>query len=75
MQLAQLCDGEPRHVYLCLDGDEPGRSAACILRAKLRQAGIQVRRVELPDSHDPNSFFCTGALASDFQRYLDRARP
>lgn len=75
VQMAQLCDGEPREVYLCLDGDEPGQSAACILRAKLRQAGVPVRRVELPDGHDPNSFFCAGALASDFQRYLDRARP
>lgn len=75
MQMAQLCDGEPRHVYLCLDGDEAGQSAARILRSRLRQAGVQVRRVELPDGHDPNSFFCAGAAASDFQRLLDRARP
>jgi DNA primase len=75
MQMAQLCDGEPRHVYLCLDGDEAGQSAARILRSRLRQAGVQVRCVELPDGHDPNSFFCAGALAADFQRSLDRARP
>jgi DNA primase catalytic core len=74
-QIAQLCDGEPRWVYLCLDADGAGQSAACILGAKLRQAGVQVRRVELPDGHDPNSFFCAGAAASDFQRTLDRARP
>jgi DNA primase len=75
IQMAQLCDGEPRHVYLCLDGDEAGQSAACILSWKLRRAGVQTRRVELPDGHDPNSFFCAGAAASDFQRLLDRARP
>jgi DNA primase len=75
MQMAQLCDGEPRHVYLCLDGDEAGQNAARILSWKLRRAGVQVRRVELPDGHDPNSFFCAGAAASDFQRLLDRARP
>lgn len=75
LQIAQLCDGQPRWVYLCLDADEAGQSAACILRAKLRQAGVQVRRVELPDGHDPNSFFCAGAAAPDFQRALDRARP
>jgi DNA primase len=74
-QMAQLCDGEPRHVYLCLDGDEAGQSAARILSWKLRRAGVQTRRVELPDGHDPNSFFCAGALAADFQRWLDRARP
>jgi DNA primase len=75
MQMAQLCDGEPRCVYLCLDGDEAGQNAARILRSRLRRAGVQVRRVELPDGHDPNSFFCAGALAPDFQRSLDRARP
>jgi DNA primase len=75
MQMAQLCDGEPRHVYLCLDGDEAGQSAARILSWKLRRAGVQARRVELPDGHDPNSFFCAGAAACGFQRLLDRARP
>jgi len=74
-QMAQLCDGEPRHVYLCLDRDEAGQSASRILRSRLRQAGVQVRLVELPDGHDPNSFFCAGAAAPDFQGLLDRARP
>lgn len=75
MQMAQLCDGEPRHVYLCLDGDEAGQNAARILSWKLRRAGVQVRCVELPAGHDPNSLFCAGAAASDFQPLLDRARP
>ena len=74
-QMAQLCDGEPRCVYLCLDSDEPGQAAARILRGKLRQAGVQTRRIELPGGQDPNSFFCAGAAAADFQRLLDRARP
>lgn len=75
MQLAQLCDGEPREVYLCLDADETGQTAQRVALFKLRQAGVQVRHVELPAGHDPNSFFCAGAGASDFQRSLDRARP
>jgi len=74
-QMAQLCDGEPHWVYLCLDGDEAGQAAAHILLGKLRRAGVQARRLELPDGHDPNSFFCAGAAAADFQRLLDRARP
>ena len=74
-QLLQLRDGEPRCVEVCLDGDEPGQAAARRMVWKLRHAGIQARRVVLPPGHDPASFFATGAADTDFQPYLDRARP
>lgn len=74
-QLAQLRDGEPRCVYVCLDGDAPGQAAARLMIWKLRRAGVQARRVILPPQHDPSSLFAAGADACDFQRYLDRAQP
>jgi hypothetical protein len=52
-----------------------GPRAAQHLAGRLRAAGIDVRRVELPWGHDPNSFLAAGATAADFQRCLDRARP
>jgi len=76
-QMAQLCDGSPRTVYLCPDADEnlAGQNAARQLAARLRHNGVQARRVHLPVGEDPNSFFCRGAGAADFQLCLERARP
>lgn len=76
-QLGQVGDSAARTVYLCLDADPNGAGprAALRLARRLRAAGIEARRVELPLGQDPNGFFRAGSTATDFQRYLDQARP
>ena len=63
-QYRQLCDG-PRTVYLVFDNDPngSGQQAARSLAGRLREQGVNVRRVSLPEGHDPNSFFVEGADA------------
>ena len=81
LQFRQLCTddgsgGKSRTVYLALDSDDNGsgqRAAQC-LSQRLRAEGIATLRVELPDGHDPNSFFVSGGNAHEFQRLLERAR-
>ena len=56
-QFQQLCDNQ-RTVYLAFDADANGsgaRASQCLSR-RLWAQGITVRRVVLPDGHDPNSF-------------------
>jgi DNA primase len=80
-QFRQLCaddegGGKSRMVYLALDCDDNGsgqRATQC-LSERLRAAGIATLRVELPEGHDPNSFFVSGGSAQEFQRLLERAR-
>jgi DNA primase len=80
MQFRQLCavdgyGGKSRMVYLALDSDDNGsgqRATQC-LSQRLRAAGIATLRVELPDGHDPNSFFVAGATAQEFQGLLEQA--
>jgi DNA primase len=69
------CEGRRRMVYLALDADAngSGQQAAQRLSQRLRAAGITARRVELPDGHDPNSFFVSGGNAHEFQSLLERA--
>jgi DNA primase len=76
-QLGELGDGPAGAIYLCLDADAnlAGARAALHLAGKLRAAGIDARRVALPFGHDPNSFFAAGGTATEFQRFLDEARP
>jgi 5S rRNA maturation endonuclease (ribonuclease M5) len=68
-QHRQLCDS-PRTVYLAFDADPngSGQQAAQSLAGRLREQGVNVRRVSLPDGHDPNSFFVEGGDARQFQR-------
>jgi DNA primase len=70
------CSGSSRTVYLALDADAngSGQQAAQRLSQRLSAQGTTVRRVELPDGHDPNSFFVGGGDAREFQRLLERAR-
>jgi DNA primase len=81
VQFRQLCveEGRPgrsRTVYLALDADAngSGQQAAQRLSQRLRAQGITTRCVELPDGHDPNSFFVGGGDAREFQRLLGGAR-
>jgi DNA primase len=73
-QFQQLCD-RSRAVYLTFDADTngSGQQAAQRLSQRLRAEGITTRHVELPDGHDPNSFFVGGGNAHEFRRLLERA--
>jgi len=76
-QFAQLSGDAGRRVYTCFDADVngSGQRAARQLSVKLRRAGVEVLRVELPTGFDPASLFTAGASARDFQRFLERSRP
>jgi DNA primase len=73
-QFRQLCDGT-RSVYVAFDADPngSGQQAAHCLSRRLRERGIPARRISLPDGHDPNSFFVSGADARQFQSLLEAA--
>jgi DNA primase len=73
-QFRQLCD-RPRTVYLSFDVDAngSGQQATRALAHRLRAQGISTRRVLLPSSHDPNSFFLQGGDARQFQSLLEAA--
>jgi len=75
-QFRQLCDA-PRTVYLTFDadGNGSGQQAAQSLACRLREHSVNVRRVSLPEGHDPNSFFVQGGDAQQFQLLLEAARP
>lgn len=74
-QLAQLCDGRERKVFIAFDSDPngAGKNAARFLAQRLTHAGLSAPIVALPLGHDPNSYFVSGATAEDFQRCLDLA--
>jgi DNA primase len=74
-QFQQLCGGT-RTVYLAFDADSNGSGpqAAHRLAGRLREQGLNARRVLLPDGHDPNSFFVQGGDARQFQCLLEEAR-
>ena len=75
-QYRQLCD-RPRTVYLAFDADPngSGQEAARALADRLREQGMSVRRVSLPDGHDPNSLLVEDGDARQFQTLLEAALP
>jgi DNA primase len=75
-QYRQLCD-RPRTVYLAFDADTngSGQQATQSLACRLREQAMNVRRVSLPDGHDPNSFFVEDGDARQFQLLLEAALP
>ena len=76
-QLHQLCDGALRTVYLAFDSDHngSGQRTARQLAQRLWTHRIEAFPVDLPDGHDPNSFFVHGGVdAHQFHALLDRAR-
>jgi DNA primase len=77
LQLSQLCQWDERVTYICFDADRngSGQRAARSLCIQLRHADVEALRVELPQGHDPASFFAAGADASAFRRLRERARP
>jgi len=76
IQFRKLCDGT-RTVYLTFDADSngSGQQAAQSLAYRLKEQGMNVRRVSLPDGHDPNSFFVENGDARQFLSLLEAARP
>ena len=74
-QQAQLCDGQKRTVYLCLDADENGSGprAARWWSQRLEQPGLRLLPVRLPEGYDPNRFFAEGGSAAEFSGYLEEA--
>jgi DNA primase len=74
-QFRQLCDGM-RIIYLAFDADAngSGQRATQALAHRLREQRLKVGTVELPQGHDPNSFFANGADARQFQALLEAAR-
>jgi DNA primase len=80
LQFRQLCadngyGGKSRMVYLAMDSDANGsgqRATQC-LSQRLHAAGIATLHVELPEGHDPNTFFVSGGTAQEFQSLLERA--
>ena len=74
-QQAQLCDGQERIVYLCLDADANGSGprAARWWSHRLGQTGLRLLPVQLPGGYDPNRFFAEGGSAAQFSRYLEAA--
>jgi DNA primase len=75
-QFQQLCDSH-RTVYLAFDADANGSGARASqsLSRRLWAQGVTVRRVFLPDGHDPNSFFVQGGDIQQFRHLLEAARP
>ena len=73
-QYRQLCD-RPRTVYVAFDADANGcgQGAAQSLACRLREQGIDVRKVALPLGHDPNSFFVENGDTRQFQELLEAA--
>jgi DNA primase len=76
LQYRQLCDS-PRTVYLAFDADTngSGQQASQSLACRLREQGMNVRKISLPDGHDPNSFFVENGDARQFQSLLEAALP
>jgi len=74
-QFRQLCDN-PRTVHLAFDADRnsSGQNAAQSLAYRLREHGLNVRTILLPEGHDPNSFFVHGGDARLFQSLLEAAQ-
>jgi DNA primase len=76
-QFHQLCDGASRAVYLAFDTDHngSGQRAARQLAQRLWAHRVEAFLVDLPNGHDPNSFFVNGGGdAPQFQALLNRAR-
>lgn len=64
----------PQSVWLCFDGDSAGMKAALRTAPLFADAGLNVRVVQFPDSHDPDTFI-KAVGREGMQEELDRAVP
>jgi 5S rRNA maturation endonuclease (ribonuclease M5) len=71
-QCRQLCD-RPRTVYLAFDADTngSGQQASQSLACRLKEQGMNIRRVSLPDGHDPNRNAACGSRLGGKRRQLE----
>jgi len=76
-QFSQLSDRPDRNVFIAFDSDpnRAGQHAARYLAQRLDSAGLKACIVDLPEGQDPNSYFVSGAIPSEFDRCLRMARP
>ena len=58
-----------KRAVLMMDSDEPGRAAAVEIGARLREASIEARAVELP-AKDPSEFIAQGGTADDVRALI-----
>jgi DNA primase len=73
-QFAQLSDRPDRTVFIAFDSDLAGQNTAHSLAQRLHSYGINARIVDLPEGHDPNSYFLCGASPADFDNCIHRAQ-
>ncbi len=75
-QLSQLADQPERCIYIAFDQDanQSGQQASRLLAQLLENTGLKARILRLPPGQDPNSYFATGATASDFRARLEQAQ-
>lgn len=73
-QLQQLTIA-PRTIWIAFDGDAAGQQAAARLSVRLQEAGQLTRRILLPHSHDPASYFAAGARGVHFRALMEEALP
>ena len=62
-----------KRALLMMDSDEAGRAAAEQIAAKLREASIEARAVELP-SKDPSEFIAQGGTADQVRALIESSR-
>jgi DNA primase catalytic core len=61
-----LNDSSVKKVWMCFDGDGAGRDSGLKRAYQLKDQGLEVRIVDLPDGQDPNEFFMDKS-SSDFK--------
>ncbi|MFY9609431.1 MAG: CHC2 zinc finger domain-containing protein [Blastocatellia bacterium] len=63
-----------KRAVLMMDSDEAGRAAAVEIAAKLRDASLEARSVELP-AKDPSEFIAQGGKADDVRALIAGSAP
>jgi DNA primase catalytic core len=64
-----LAECRVKRAVLIMDSDEAGRAAAVEIAARLREASIEARSVELP-AKDPSEFIARGGSAADVRALI-----
>ena len=75
LQMQQLCTTSGSTVFLSFDSDDngSGQQAAQRLAGLLSQRRVKALTIELPNGHDPNSFFASGGDARQFRQLIEKA--
>ena len=63
-------------VYICFDGDKPGKTALPVVQERLNNANIKTHPISLPEDQDINDFFLLTANAKqEFESLIAQADP